>query len=233
MCTLKDNSETLKLGKEYKEVKIYFIKAFIDYIELEKNNEEKKMINLIEDIRLKMFYYLEAFMVVDAYDIINIMLKKYSKNPECNEGSSLLSEGKYKPNCTIKIFNYIENIFNDDLYIILINHIVKKRYIVNSTDSNYKNMLLRNTTMYMGIIKVEVLKIILIKSITDDEQNIFLKELNIDLYTEIYSHFWKDMITNSKKTILKYYNDLRASFSDNKDLIEKCKELIVKNNVLV
>ena len=172
------------------------------------------MINLIEDIRLKMFYYLEAFMVVDAYDIINIMLKKY------------------KPNCTIKIFNYIENIFNDDLYTILIEHIVKKRHIVNKSEPNYDNILMRNTTMYMGIIKVEVLKIILIKSITHDEQNIFLKEHNIDLYSEIYTHFWKDMINNSKKTILKYYNDLRTNFSDNTDLIDNCKKLIVKNNVL-
>lgn len=220
MCNTTHFPKKLKLGKEYKDIKLYFIKVFSDYIELEKNNEEKKMINLIETIRLKMFHYLEAFMVVDAYDIINIILKKY-RETEC------------KQNCTIKVFNYIENIFNNDLYAILINHIVKKRYLVNSTDSNYKNMLMRNTAMYMGIIKIEILKIILMKSITKDEQELFLKEQNIDLYSEIYTHFWKDMINNTKKTILKYYNDLRTSFSDNKDLINNCKELIVKNNVLV
>lgn len=220
MCDTTHFSEKLKLGKEYKDIKLYFIKVFSDYIELEKNNEEKKMINLIETIRLKMFHYLEVFMVVDAYDIINIILKKYTE-PEC------------KQNCTIKVFNYIENIFNNDLYTILINHIVKKRYLVNSIDSNYKNMLMRNTAMYMGIIKIEILKIILMKSITKDEQELFLKEQNIDLYSEIYTHFWKDMINNTKKTILKYYNDLRTNFSDNKDLINNCKELIVKNNVLV
>jgi hypothetical protein len=215
MCDLKDNSEILKLGKEYKEIKLYFIKAFGDFIILEQNNEEKKIINLIEEIRLKMFYYLEVFMVVDAYDIINIMIKKY------------------QPNCTIRIFNYIENVFNNDLYNILINNIVKKRHIVRKSDPDYNNILMRNTTMYMGIIKVEVLKIILIKCITVNEQDIFFKEQNIDLYSEIYLNFWKDMITNSKKTILKYYNDLRTNFSDNTNLIEKCKELIVKNNVLV
>lgn len=210
-----DNSEKLKLGKEYKEIKLYFIKTFGDFIILEKNNEEKKMINLIEDIRLKMFYYLEAFMVVDAYDIINIILKKY------------------QPDCTIRVFNYIENIFNNDLYSILINNIVKKRYIVNKSDPNYNNILIRNTTMYMGIIKIEILKIILIKSITVHEQDTFLKEQNIDVYTEIYFNFWKDMIANSKKTILHFYNDLKTNFSDNAELINNCKELIVKNNVLV
>jgi len=210
-----DHAEKLKLGGEYKRIKIFLIDIFKDYLILEKKNDEKEMIRLIENIRLKMFYYLEAFMVVDAYDIINIMLKKY------NDINS------------IQIFNYIENIFNNDLYDILINHVVKKRYLVNDTDPRYKNMLVRNTMMYMGIIKIEILKINLIKSITNDEKESFLIDNNIPIYDIVYNKFWKDMINTSKGTILKYYNDLRKNFGDNKDLIENCKILIIKNNVLV
>ena len=36
------SSEKLKLGKEYKEIKLYFIKTLTDYVELEKIMKKKK-----------------------------------------------------------------------------------------------------------------------------------------------------------------------------------------------
>ena len=224
------NTEILRLGKNYKDIKLYFIKSFADFMFFTQNEEENKIIKLVEEIRLKLFDYLEPFMVIDAKDLINIIHKKY------------------KLNGYIEIFNYIENIFNNNLYKILIEHIVKKRKIPDNTQNNYVDLLTINTTMYIGIIKIEILKIILVKSsyINDDTENlldnltkenktlsdIYTKE-NIIKFKNVYCTFLNDMINNSKKNILKYYNDLRTNYSECKILINNCKELIIKNNILV
>jgi hypothetical protein len=71
----------------------------------------------------------------------------------------------------------------------------------------------------MGIIKIEILKIILIKSITVHEQNTFLKEQNIDVYTEIYFNFWKD-IKCTRGDSDAYYNYRTEEYFKNFDINE-------------
>jgi hypothetical protein len=207
------NIKILKLGKNYKNIKLNFIKSFGEFILLEQNNDEVQIIKFIEKIRLSLFDYLEPFMIIDAHDMINIIYKKYE-----------LKNG-------FQLFNYIENIFNNDLYKILIEHIVKKKYVDDKAD-DYVKLLTRNILMYFGIIKIEILKIKIIKKITMSKEDNHVNINNVT-FTEIYNQFLKDMINNSKKIILQYYNDLKKNYSICNEIINNCKEIIIKNNILV
>jgi hypothetical protein len=211
METLKsEKRETLKLGKKYKDIKLFFIKSFEDYIKVQFINDNKKIIKLVQNIRLTIFDYLEPFMVVDIGDLINIILKKFRKYGE------------------IYILAYIENVFDSYFYNILVEHVIKKRMVPQETDEKYLEILTRNNMFYLGIIQIEILKIIFIKSILMNN-----KISNPDLYKPGVDKIYQESIMESKKMIQYYYNDLNKNFNKSVDVINKCKELIIKNKVLV
>lgn len=210
-----ENKEVLKLGKEYKNLKLYFIKSFEDYIKLQLNNEDKNIIKMVQTIRLKMFDYLEPLMVIDMSDMINILLKKYREFGE------------------LYIFSYVENVFNDSLYKILIEKMVKKRFFPENTEENYLEILTRNNMLYFGIVKVEILKILFIKSILIKDTRNLDKENNNDfLYINTCNMFYQETVNISKKLIQYYYNDLRNTYSKSEYVINRCKELIIRNKAL-
>jgi hypothetical protein len=211
METLKsEKRETLKLGKKYKDIKLFFIKSFEDYIKVQFINDNKEIVKLVQNIRLTIFDYLEPFMVVDIGDLINIILKKFRKYGE------------------IYILAYIENVFDSYFYNILVEHVIKKRMVPQETDEKYLEILTRNNMFYLGIIQIEILKIIFIKSILMNN-----KISNPDLYKPGVDKIYQESIMESKKMIQYYYNDLNKNFNKSVDVINKCKELIIKNKVLV
>jgi hypothetical protein len=206
----------IKLGSLYKKSKRYFINSFKNYIEY--NNNNKKILNLTTNIISKIFIYIDIFLMLDLEDLVYIISKKYTNIIEIR----------------MHIFSYIENIFNDRLYSILINDNVKakhkslinsKIYLENKDDPSFEEYIHKNTLLYIGIVKTEIFKILILKRIITNHL------LTIDFNNPIILSLM-ELIQKSKKLIIYYYNDLKTNFSMCIPHIQDCQNLIIENKIL-
>ncbi len=226
--------EYIKLGKEYKKAKFYFINSFQNYSNYTRNNEDNprdnnKLKTLTTNIIMRIFKYLDIFMINDLEDLVNIMMRRNTDDLETK----------------MEIYCYVENTFNPRLYNILIEESLKKRYnalldnktFLESQPSDFlANYIHKNCLMYVAIIRTEVFKIIFIKAIMTkgiiNIQNMNSDEKHKSAVFGNYIVGMTNMIEISKKTIIHHYNDLRKNFSMCVEHIEDCKNMIITNGIL-
>ena len=207
----------IKLGSVYKKSKRYFINNFKKYIEY--NKDDKKILNLSTNIISKIYDYIDIFLILDLEDLVYIISRNCENTMEMR----------------MHIFSYLENLFNDRLYSILVKDSVKikhnallnsKIYLENKDDPIIEEYIHKNTLLYVGIIKTEIFKILILKRIITN----YL--LSMDLHNPILLSFM-ELIQKSKRLIIYYYNDLKTNFSMCNLHINDCKNLIVENKILI
>lgn len=226
--------EYIKLGKEYKKTKFYFINSFQNYSLYTKSNEasprdNKKLQILTTNIITRIFKYMDIFMINDLEDLVNIMMRRNTNDLETK----------------MEIYCYVENTFNPRLYNILIEESLKKRYnallnnktFLESQPSDFlANYIHKNCLMYVAIIRTEIFKIIMIKALMAkgimNIQNMSSDEKHKSIVFGNYIVGMNNMIEISKKTIIHHYNDLRKNFSMCVEHIEDCKNMIITNGIL-
>ena len=221
---LRIEMKDIKLGKDYKKSKLYFINNFQNYLKY--NKDSKKLVNITENIISRLFNYLDIFLIYDLEDMVYIL---YKRNHEDIKTS-------------MQIFSYVENTFNDKLYSTLIDKIVKQRYNVCIKSNNYldekekvmfEEYFQRNSLLYISIIKTEILKILMLKRLITSYLLHYgdkIEYMTI-LQKEMIASF-HILIKKSKTVIIHYYNDLKNNFSFCTPHIEDCKAMIISNKIL-
>jgi hypothetical protein len=217
-----------KYGKEYKDIKKYFIESFDIFLGIQEN--DKKVKELIKEIRIKIFDYIGIILTNDIDDLVNIIIKKhlYSENIIC-------------------ILDFIESIFNEELYNILIKNVIYEK-VKNNIALTQEDKL-----YFVGIVKIETLKILIINNILQDDsteeeftklaRNKNIVKININKeneeikdYIELciknyYTEFFKERIKESVNIISKYYNEVKTNFTSWDDVIASSKKIILSNNI--
>jgi hypothetical protein len=231
-----DFNEKKKYSKKYKDVKIFFIDMFDVFIEILEDN--KKLNELVKEIRIKMFDYIGIILTNDIDDLINKLIKKYLHTENA-----------------LSIIDYLDFVFNRDLYKILINDVIYEKKKNNVALSQEDKLY------FIGIIKVETIKILLIQNILNnennyeeiknltkknnelheynneienqyiDKDNLEIKKYIEDYIKKYYFEIFKHRIKESLDTILLYYNELKYNFTDWNDVMYKCKNIILRNNI--
>jgi hypothetical protein len=214
----------IKLGKDYKKCKRYFINNYENYIKYIK--DDKKLNKIISNVLSRVFDYLDIFLIYDLEDLVHIIFKHNIKNVETN----------------MQIFSYIENIFNEKLYLLLVEKTVKEKYqvLINSKDylenkdnNIFEEYIHKNALLYIGIIKTEIFKIIMLKvMVTQSVFNNGFNENLLNTRNQLVSSLY-ELIDKSKRVLLYFYNDLKKNFSFCKAHIEDCKNMIIFNKILI
>ncbi len=213
----------VKLGKEYKRIKLNFINCFQNYLECK---SDSKLIKLTQNITLKLFKYLEIFMLNDLEDLVNIIFKRNKRDIYTK----------------MDIYCYVENIFNSKLYEVLIEKSLKLRYkaLLENTEflktqpENFiEQYLSKNCTMYVSIIRTEIFKILILRTLMAVKLvNANNNDLNAEIVYQTLISSVIDLINIAKKNIIYYYNDLKTNFKMCQVHINDCKDMIISNNIL-
>lgn len=222
------NENNEKYGKKYIEAKEYFMEAFDSFLLVQ--NDKDKRNKLVKEVRRKMFDHIGIIL---TYDIDNLVSK------------IILTHIKVKE--IINILDYIDCIFNKELYDIMIKNIVYQKI-------NDNIALCREDKLYfIGIIKIETLKIMIINNImlddTTEEEYVKLSKdsnvvnikslynnINTDKYIEeyikhFYVAFFEERIKDSLNTLFSYYNEVKTNFAPWKDVISSCSNIILNNGI--
>ena len=142
----------LILGKDYKKSKLYFINNYQNFITY--NNDKKKITKISLNVISKIYQYLDFFLINDLEDLVYILGKRNKHNMESS----------------MQIYSYIENLFNDSLYLLLIEKVVKiryntlinsKAYINNKNNEIFDEYNHKNALIYVGIVRTEIFKILM------------------------------------------------------------------------
>jgi len=195
-----------KYGKGYKDAKLFFMSSFQDF--LDNQNDDKKCIQIIEEVRFKIVDYIGIFLTYDIDDIVSKMIKKNLNTQN-----------------VIHLLDYLDFIFNEDFYYI-IDSVIKQKII------NKIQLTNEDKFYYIGIITIEVLKIMIIKKL--------LNKYNIDspknplenVIIQSYISCFEDRNFYSKKIIMKYYNYVKTNFNEWKEVLSLSKDIIIRNNIL-
>jgi hypothetical protein len=212
-----------KYGKEYKNAKLFFLSEFDNFLSIQ--SDENSASELIKKIRIVIFDYLAIFLTYDVCDLTNKMIKKYNNTEN-----------------VIHILDYLESIFNEELYKIMIINVIYEK-IKNNVILTQEDKL-----FFVGIVNIESFKIMIINNILindniEEESKILLNENNMTIedesqkkiekfIKECYIKCFEDRIKVSKTIIMKYYNEVKNNFSSWNDVIHKCKNIIINNNIL-
>jgi hypothetical protein len=234
-----------KLGKDYKKSKLYFLNNYSKYIEYNKDN--KKLEKITVNVISKIYDYIDIFLINDLEDLVNILYKRNTNNIETK----------------MQIFSYIDNIFNENVYILFIEKYVKnnynkliknKTYIENKDNKIFEDFINKNTLLYVGIIRTEILKILMLKMMITNhllyfgyivpldenfiKNNKIIKHLDYFpvneylKYNDKIVNSFHQLIMKSKRLILFFYNDLKKNFSFCNNHIDECKTMIIYSNIL-
>jgi hypothetical protein len=207
----------IKLGKDYKKSKLNFMNNFSNYLEYV--NDNKKLANITKNVISKLFSWIDIFLINDLEDLVLIMFKRNKQHIDVQ----------------MHIFSYVENIFNERLYLILIEKCVKKKhnilvnsknYLDNKDNAVFEEYIYKNTLIYIGIIHTEIFKMNVLKKMIE---NYLLCEM--DLFPGI------DLKNNLIKQLNVFYHKRQEYRTENMnkylfvfslfEIIQNCKIIIM------